>query len=481
MYESVIGLEVHLAVSTASKLFCSCSADSFGAQPNTHTCPVCLGLPGTLPVANAAAVEKAIMFSLALGCSVPPATRFQRKHYFYPDAPKSYQTSQAELPFGEHGSITLGDRQIGITRCHLEEDAGRSVHPAYKDYSLIDLNRAGAALIEMVTEPDLRTPAETREFLFKVRAMAQALGVSDASPEEGKMRADVNVSLRRPGEPLGVKVELKNLNSFRSVQSALEFEIKRQAALLDAGKAVQQQTRGWNEGGQRTYLMREKEGEADYRYLIDPDLPAIHISDAWLADIRQRTRELPDSKLQRYQAAGVREADAQLIAFDTALAAFFDAALAEAATAGRGSAQAAGSGLAQNLANWLNSDVSGLLNAQGVTLAASGLTPANLLALVTLVTDGSISGRTAKDLLPEVLQGADSRQLVEARGLLVISDDAAVRELVAKVVQANAGLVDKVRQNPNAINALLGLVMRESRGQANPELVRTILQEQLGL
>jgi aspartyl-tRNA(Asn)/glutamyl-tRNA(Gln) amidotransferase subunit B len=472
MYESVIGLEIHLAVRTDSKLFCSCSADSFGAPPNTSTCPICLGLPGTLPVVNAAAVEKIIMLSLALGCSVPEATRFHRKHYFYPDAPKNYQTSQAERPFGEHGSIMLGpDRRIGITRCHLEEDAGRSVHPAYSDYSLIDLNRAGAALIELVTEPDLRTPAETREFLFKVRAIAQALGVSDASPEEGKMRADVNVSLRRPGEPLGTKVELKNLNSFRSVQSALEFEIKRQAALLDDGKQVRQETRGWNEGGQRTYLMRVKETEADYRYLADPDLPVIHIGADWLEAIRRATPELPDSKLERYLVLGLREADAQLVAFDTGLAGFFDAALA---AAGQPDAE-----LARNLANWLNSDVSGYLNAAGIQLAESQLTPEHLLALVTLVTDGSISGRTAKDLLAEVMQGADPRQLVAERGLGQISDDSALRELVDGVMAGNTDLVGKVRQNPNAVNALLGLVMRESRGKAKPELVRKLLLERL--
>ncbi|HLR46456.1 MAG TPA: Asp-tRNA(Asn)/Glu-tRNA(Gln) amidotransferase subunit GatB, partial [Deinococcales bacterium] len=253
MYESIIGLEIHLALSTESKLFCGCPADSFHAEPNADTCPVCLGLPGTLPQVNREAITKAIMFARAVGCEVPAVTRFHRKHYFYPDAPKNYQTSQDEGPIGEHGSLTLSTgRTIGITRCHLEEDAGRSVHPPYRDYSLIDLNRAGSPLIEMVTEPDLRSPEEAREFLSLVRATARALYVSDASPEEGKMRADVNVSLRRPGEPFGTKVEVKNLNSFRSVASALEFEIARQADLLDAGREIAQQTRGWNEGGQKT-------------------------------------------------------------------------------------------------------------------------------------------------------------------------------------------------------------------------------------
>src|SRR5690625_107964 len=313
MYESIIGLEIHLALSTESKLFCGCPADSFTAEPNADTCPVCLGLPGTLPRVNREAIAKTIMFARAVGCSVPAVSRFHRKHYLYRDAPKNYQTSQDEGPLGEHGSITLsGGRTIGITRCHLEEDAGRSVHPPYRDYSLIDLNRAGSPLIEMVTEPDLRDPAEAREFLFQVRAIARALHVSDASPEEGKMRADVNVSLRRPGEPFGTKVEVKNLNSFRSVASALEFEIKRQADLLDAGREVVQQTRGWNEGGQKTDVMREKEESDDYRYLTDPDLAPIVIDSAWLGEIEAATPELPARKRARYLEAGVREAEAEI-------------------------------------------------------------------------------------------------------------------------------------------------------------------------
>lgn len=467
VYESVIGLEIHLAVNTASKLFCACAADSFGSAPNSVTCPVCLGLPGALPRVNRAAVEKVITLALALGCQVPDSTRFARKHYFYPDAPKNYQTSQADRPFGEHGSLELKPgRRIGITRCHLEEDAGRSSHPAYADYSLIDLNRAGTALIEMVTEPDLRTPEETRDFLFLVRAIARSLGVSDASPEEGKMRADVNVSLRRPGEPLGTKVELKNLNSFRSVQSALEFEIKRQANLLDAGKEVTQQTRGWNEGGQKTYLMREKETAADYRYLPDPDIFPVTVSREWLEDIRSATPELPDAKQARYEKAGVRTGDAELLAYDVELAAFFDRTLEQGVPA-------------QMLANWLTSEVNGWLNTEGVELHDSGLQPEALVTLVGLVHRDEISGKTAKDLLPEVMRGADAAQLVEERGLKQISDDGAVLSVVQTVIQANPQLVDKVKQNPNAINALLGLVMKETRGQAKPELVRQLLEAEL--
>jgi aspartyl-tRNA(Asn)/glutamyl-tRNA(Gln) amidotransferase subunit B len=254
-FETVIGLEVHLALRTRSKLFCGCVADTFGAEPNRHVCPVCLGLPGSLPVANAQAVKLAVRLAAALGCTIAPLSPFARKHYVYPDAPKNYQISQHADPIGARGAVDLGDgagcddlegRRIGVERCHLEEDAGRLVHPPYAPYSLVDLNRAGAPLLELVTAPDLRSPAEARVFLEQVRSLARALHVSDATPEQGKMRADVNVSLRRPGEPLGTKVEVKNLNSFRSVEAALVSEVKRQARRLEDGLPIEQETRGWN-------------------------------------------------------------------------------------------------------------------------------------------------------------------------------------------------------------------------------------------
>jgi len=471
MYESVIGLEVHLAVRTDSKLFCGCNADGFGKPPNSCVCPTCLGLPGRAPRLNREAVAKALMFSLALQCEVPRRTEFQRKHYFYPDAPKNYQTSQGEGPIGENGRVTLANgRTIRIARCHLEEDAGRSVHPPYAGHSLIDLNRAGAPLIEMVTEPDIRSAQEAREFLGVVRAIAQALGVSDASPEEGKMRADVNISVNRSGEPFGTKVEVKNLNSFRSVEAAIEYEFRRQRTQLDDNKPITQQTRGWNEGGQRTYLMREKEESADYRYLPDPELPALEISRELLEEIRQATPELPGSKEARYQALGLREAHAALIAFDVGLASFFDASLKAAE----------GSGIEpQAIANWLVSEVTGHLNELQVGLDEVSLKPAAFVELVGLVEDGKISGRTAKELLPEVVDGAAPSKLVEERGLVQISDEAAVASLVDSVIEGNPELVERVRQNPKAINALLGLVMKESRGKAKPDLVRRLLTQQL--
>jgi aspartyl-tRNA(Asn)/glutamyl-tRNA(Gln) amidotransferase subunit B len=466
--EPVIGLEVHLALSTASKMFCACPAETIGSAPNTYTCPVCLGLPGSLPTINEAALDKALTFALALHCDVPAHTQFHRKQYFYPDAPKNYQISQYDHPVGEHGYVELSEsRRIGITRCHLEEDAGRSQHPTYADYSLMDLNRAGAPLVEMVTEPDLRTPEEARDFLSKIRAIARALGISDANPEAGKMRADVNVSVRRPGAPFGTKVEVKNLNSFRSVQRALEFEIRRQSRIIEDGGSIRQDTLGWDEGGQKTYLMRTKEGEADYRYFPDPDLPPINIDVGWLERIRAQTPELPDAKEARYVALSVRADSAALLAYDVDLSGFFDKALVSY------------SENPQALANWLVSDVTGHLNTHGQGLKEARLTPENLASLVQLIDAGTISGKIAKDLLPDVIEGASPVELVKARGLEQVTDASALEAVVAQVMDENPSVVEQARENPKAINALLGRVMKASGGKAKPELVRELLLEKL--
>ena len=466
MFEPVIGLEVHLALRTSSKLFCGCSAEGFGAAPNENVCPVCLGLPGALPVVNARALELGLRFALALHCEVPPQTYFHRKHYFYPDAPKNYQTSQADVPVGLHGHIDLpSGKRIGITRCHLEEDAGRLVHPAYADHSLVDLNRAGAPLIEMVTEPDLRSADEAREFLAEVRAIAQALGVSDAAPEEGKMRADVNISLRLPGEPFGTKVEVKNLNSFKSVGAALAFEAKRQSALLEAGRPVVQETRGWNEGGQRTYSLRSKETAADYRYLRDPDLPALTIAAAWKRELALNLPELPQARVARYVEAGVRAAEAQQLGYDQRMAGFFD----EAVTAYGGAPQV--------VANWLTGEVAGRANELGKSVSGTNLQPATLARLIGLVDAGTLSITAAKELVPDLLAGEDPDELVASRGLGQVSDTGALATLVNDVMSANPELVERVRANPKAINALLGKVMAASKGLANPDLARRLLEE----
>jgi aspartyl-tRNA(Asn)/glutamyl-tRNA(Gln) amidotransferase subunit B len=468
MYEAVIGLEVHLHLKTRTKAFCGCQADYFGAEPNTHVCPICLGLPGTLPVPNRKAVEFGLRLALALGSRVPEKLLFHRKNYFYPDLPKNYQISQYNLPLGEGGALPLGGRKVRIKRLHLEEDAGKSLH--LEGRTLLDLNRAGSPLLELVTEPDLTTPEEARLFLQRIQALVQTLGISEASPEEGKLRADVNVSVRRAGELLGTKVEIKNLNSFKSVQRALEYEIRRQTEILRRGEKVKQATLGFEEGSGKTYPMRTKEEEADYRYFPEPDIPPIPIPRPWVEEIRANLPELPWEKEARYRSLGIKEKDAEVLAYTPSLARFLDRALA----LGEASPQA--------LANWLLADVAGLLNEQGLTLEETRLTPEGLSRLVALFERGEITSRVAKALLPEVLEGQDPEALVRERGLRVVADEAALKGVVAEVIAAMPEAAESVRQGKlKALDALVGQVMRRTKGQARPDLVRRLLQEALGV
>ena len=475
-YQAVIGLEVHLQLKTKSKIFSACPQEYHGAEPNTFTDPFTLGLPGTLPTLNREAVELAMMFGLGLNCDVSGFTQFHRKNYFYPDAPKNFQLSQYDRPIARDGflDVTLEDgttHRIRIKRAHLEDDAGKLTHPTYAPYSMLDLNRAGSSLLEMVTEADITGAEQARAFLESVQAIAQALGVSDATPEEGKMRCDVNLSLHRPGEPWGTKCEVKNLNSFRSVARAIEFESARQARILDAGGRITQDTLGWDEGGQKTFLMRTKEGEADYRYFPEPDLPPLDITPEWIARVRERMPELPAQKLERYLAVGVRAADAQTLSLSVPLSRFFDEAL---------TAQPRPD--AQKLANWLLGDVSGLLAAREETLDGSALRPAYLAALVGLIDAGTISGKIAKDLLPDVLAGHDPAALVQERGLSVVTDTAAIDAAIDAAMAADPATVEKVRGgNAKAMNALFGPVMKAMGGQAKPEVVRERLTAKLGL
>ena len=468
MYEPVIGLEVHLHLKTRTKMFCGCTL-AYGDPPNTHVCPVCMGLPGSLPRINARAVDYGLRLALALNCRVPEHTQFHRKNYFYPDLPKNYQISQYDRPIGEHGWIEIGGRKIGIKRVHLEEDAGKSTHPEGTDHTLIDLNRAGAPLVELVTEPDLRSGEEARIFLNRLRAIARTLGVSDANPEEGKMRADVNISLRRPGDALGTKVEIKNLNSFKSVQRAIEYEIRRQEKILRSGGEVTQATLGWDEAAGKTYLMRTKETESDYRYFPEPDLPPLRISAEWLSRVRAELPELPAEKARRYQAAGVRAYDAEILAYDLEFAEFFDRALASGADP-------------QKLANWLNADVRGYLTDKGLSLAETDLRPVHLAKLVRLIDGGTITGRVAKEILPEVMNGRDPEAVVEEKGLKAVTDEETLKKLVAEVIEKNPKVVEQIRAGKTkAINALLGQVMKATRGTAPPDVVRRLLADTLGV
>jgi aspartyl-tRNA(Asn)/glutamyl-tRNA(Gln) amidotransferase subunit B len=384
--------------------------------------------------------------------------------------PKNYQISQYDLPIAEHGHLEVEGQTIRIKRVHLEEDAAKSTHPEGASYSLIDLNRAGSPLIEMVTEPDIRTPEQARIFLSHIRSIAQTLGVSDANPEEGKMRADVNVSVRRVGEPLGTKVEIKNLNSFRSVARALEYEIKRQQELLRSGRKVEQATLGWDEAAGKTYVMRLKEGEADYRYFPDPDLPPIVVDEAWLNRLKASMPELPAQKYARYVEAGVRPYDAEILAYSPSLAQFFDQTLAHY------------QGNPQTIANLLNAEVAGYLNERQLEVQQTALTPEHLAQLAGLFERREITNRVLSQLLPEVMQGASPLQLVEERGLRAVSDESTLRPIVERVVAANPKVVEQVQSgNLKAANALLGPIMKETRGTAKADVVKKMLSEMLGV
>ncbi len=468
MLQPVIGLEVHLHLNTRSKIFSACSADYFGHEPNTFIDPLTLGLPGTLPTLNREAVNLALMFGLALHCDVAGFTQFHRKNYFYPDAPKNFQLSQYDRPIARNGYLDIAGERVRIMRAHLEDDAGKLIHPTYQPYSLLDLNRAGMPLIEMVTEADITSPEQAREFLTQIRAIAQALGVSEANPEEGKMRCDVNISLHEPGTPWGTKVEVKNLNSFRSVQKALEYEIARQTRVLQSGGTVTQDTMGWDDGGQKTFVMRTKEGEADYRYFPEPDLPPLNITPQMIEAVKARMPELPAQKRVRYLSLGIRASDAQTLSMDAAQSRFLDEALRWY------------SADAQKLANWLLTEVAGQLQEQ--PLQTSLLQPAHLARLVALIDEGTISGKMAKELLGDVLQGHDPAQLVAERGLSVVSDIGAIEAAVQAAMQADPVTVEKVRAgNSKAVNALIGPVMKALGGKARPDLVRQVLQQKLGL
>ena len=498
MWEPVIGLEIHLHLNTQTKIFSACPTDYYGEGPNTRTDPLTLGLPGTLPTLNFEAVEKAIMFGLALNCDVSGFTQFHRKNYYYPDAPKNFQLSQYDRPIARNGWLEVNGKRVGITRAHLEDDAGKLVHPAYTDYSLLDLNRAGMPLIEMVTEPEIRSADQAREFLNMVRSIAQALGVSDANPEEGKMRCDVNVSIHRAGEPFGTKVEVKNLNSFKSVARALEYEIERQTKVLERGGKIAQDTMGWDEGGQKTFVMRTKEGEADYRYFPEPDLPPLNITPEMIKRVRDKMPELPIDKYKRYisetgiipvptttlpptttmapnppsslPTTTIKPDQAEIISQDVLLSEFFDEAILGISKSG------------QNLANWLLGDVSGYLTSKGITLRQSGLKSQHLRNLVQLIDEGVISGKMAKELLPEVMTGLEPRALVEERGLAVVTDTGAIEAAIDTVMAGNSKVLEQIKGgNLKAVNSLFGQVMKAMGGKAQPELVRDLLNAKLGL
>ncbi|MEX2618817.1 MAG: Asp-tRNA(Asn)/Glu-tRNA(Gln) amidotransferase subunit GatB [Egibacteraceae bacterium] len=478
-YEAVIGLEVHVELSTRTKMFCGCAID-FGGEPNVRTCPVCLGQPGSLPVANRAAVESAIRLGLALGCAVAPWTEFHRKNYFYPDMPKNYQISQYDVPICAGGVLEVtvdgGKRtQVGITRVHMEEDTGKSTHVGTSgrihgaDHSLIDYNRAGIPLLEVVSEPDIRSADEARAYLTELRAIVRALGVSDAKLEEGSMRCDANVSLRPVGHTVfGTRVEVKNMNSLRSLGRAIEYEVARQTDLLTAGEQVVQETRHWDEGAGATSTLRAKEEVFDYRYFPEPDLVPLEPDAGWIEQLRAGLPELPAVTRQRLtEQQGVpAEQVATLVEAD--LVPTLEAAVA----GGAGPVEAA---------NWLTNELVGWATGHGVAPADAPLDGAQLAALAALVRDGTLSTKLGRQVLEDVLAGAGSpAEVVRERGLTQISDTDELAALVDAAIAQNADAADQVRGgNRKAVGALVGAVMKASKGQANPKLVNELLMQRL--
>jgi aspartyl-tRNA(Asn)/glutamyl-tRNA(Gln) amidotransferase subunit B len=481
-YEPVIGLEVHAQLLTTSKMFCACSAAYAEAPPNTTVCPVCLGMPGVLPVANRRAIEYTIMTGLALGCTIPPWAKFDRKNYPYPDLMKGYQISQYDAPLCLNGALTItrrdgSTRTIGIRRVHLEEDTARLLHrsdPSGENYSLIDVNRSGVPLIEIVSEPDLRSPEEAKLYLQKLRTVLRYLGVSTGNMEEGSFRCDANVSVRPLGtSELGAKVEIKNMNSFRAVERALEYEIRRQIGLLERGERVVQETRGWVEEKGITVGQRTKEHAHDYRYFPEPDLPPLVISREWVEEIRARMPELPDEKAARYrQELGLSAYDAFQLVSDRAMAEYFEEALRLAGTNGR----------AKGLANWIINDINAVLNARGIGIEALPVTPAQLNELLDLIEQGTLSVKIAREVFVQMVEtGQSASAIVREQGLAQISDDRVVLEAIEQAIAENPKAVaDYQAGKTAALDFLFGKVMKATRGQANPQVTRRLLGEKLG-
>jgi aspartyl-tRNA(Asn)/glutamyl-tRNA(Gln) amidotransferase subunit B len=479
-WESVIGLEIHVQLSTATKMFCGCPV-TFGEPPNTAVCPVCLGHPGTLPVTNEKAVEYAARIALALDCSIAETTIFHRKNYFYPDLPKGYQISQYDLPLGigGHLDVELDDGstfRVGITRVHMEEDAGKLVHSGGAtgrihgaDYSLADFNRGGTPLVEIVTEPDIRTPEQARAFLTELKSLIEHLDVSDVNMEEGSLRCDANVSVRRPGGPLGVKTELKNMNSFRFLQRGLEAEIERQVSSLEDGESIEQATVHFDPTTGRVSTLRSKEEAHDYRYFPEPDLVPIVFEDAYVERIRSTLPELPAARRARLaRTYGLSDYDAGVLSSNRSLADYFEA-VAESTGDGKLSA------------NWVMGDLSAYLNASGLDVHESAVGPPELARLLELVIDGTLSGKLAKDVFQVMVEtGQDAPGIVAERGLGQISDVAELDAMILAIIEDNPGPAEEFRQGrEKVLGFFVGQVMKQTKGQANPQVVNDLLRKHL--
>jgi aspartyl-tRNA(Asn)/glutamyl-tRNA(Gln) amidotransferase subunit B len=475
-YESVIGLEVHAELVTRSKMFCGCRVvDSVEAPPNSAVCPVCLGMPGMLPVINKRAIEYAMRVALALHCTVQRHNVFARKNYFYPDLPKAYQISQYELPLATNGYLDIEPepeqiKRIGITRVHMEEDTGKLTHLEDGRESLVDFNRSGVPLLEIVSEPDMGSIKEARAFAMKVRQILRYLEVNSGDMEKGVIRFEANVSIKPPGQiELGTRTEIKNLNSFRAMTDSIAYEIQRQSAVLDAGDKVFQDTMGWSESRRKTFSQRGKEEAQDYRYFPDPDLPPLSIEESWIEEIRVQLPELPDSKVDRYtRKMGLSGYEAGVLTEDRPVAEWFDKAVA-------------GGGEAKTLSNWLINVLFGLMNEHKIDIDEIKVTPEGLVSLIALVDDGIINNNTAKDVLSEMFQtGQSASEIVDREGLAQVSDEAEIAAVIAGLLEDNPEQVAAYVGGKESLRGwFVGQVMRATKGKANPGIVNKVLSIEL--
>ncbi|MDL1964487.1 MAG: Asp-tRNA(Asn)/Glu-tRNA(Gln) amidotransferase subunit GatB [Deltaproteobacteria bacterium] len=472
-FEPVIGLEVHAQLKTDTKIFCNCST-SFGAPPNTHTCPVCLGMPGMLPVLNKKVVECTIKMALATNCKIEHESRFARKNYFYPDLPKGYQISQYELPIAQFGYIDIemgnSNKRVGITRIHMEEDAGKLSHDPGRPISFVDFNRTGIPLMEIVSEPDIRSPEEAGNYLRQLRTIVRYLGICDGNMEEGSFRCDANVSIRAIGaEQFGTRAELKNLNSFKHVEKALHYEISRQKEIIFDGGKVVQETRLWDPVKSRSISMRSKEEAHDYRYFPDPDLLPLIIDEDWIDAIRETLPELPNEKKKRFITEyGLPSYDADVLTASLATANYFEDCLKIFPES-------------KIVSNWIMGSLMGLLNAEGKTIEQSPISSQNLARLLKLIKEGIISGKIAKVVFEDMAKtGKSPDKIVKEKGLVQVTDVAAIEEIILNVLAENAKKVDDYRNGKTRLlGFFVGQVMKETKGKANPKIVNEVLREKL--
>ena len=488
-YEAVIGLEIHAELNTKTKMFCYSPNDPDEKRPNVNICPICMAHPGTLPTINREAVKKVIMTGLALGGRIPAFSQFDRKNYFYPDLPKGYQISQYEHPLVQGGVLDIttqeGKKTIRIRRIHLEEDAGRLVHDKEAGAALVDFNRAGVPLMELVTEPDFRTGEEVRQFGEALQKIVRAIGASDADMEKGQMRVEVNISLRPEGEEaFGTKVEIKNINSFKYAADAVEYEIKRQTALLEKGEKIVQETRGWNEHKGESFSQRIKEEAHDYRYFPEPDLPPLNISPEWVDDIRREMPELPAAKQERFvREYALDQGLAEVLARDKGIAGYFEAAASELSAHDKETPERTGKNLPKILGAFMTGDFLRLARSAGASMHGMKITPENLAELVLLFAENKISSTAAKQAMEEMFAtGEDPSDIIDRLGLWQMSDTGDLEDIAAHIIKENPKAAEDYRKGKAAsLQFLTGQVMKESRGKANPKIVQEVIKKLLNV